>query len=112
MLEDIPPQVLCLGISGEKALKDEFVPFVRRDYNPMSSNEWWGADNHTCGGLTRGPDGNKHRLYLTAFIDARSGIFTGWHVTETPSAYAVSYTHLDVYKRQGYTEHRVRFRCG
>ncbi|GKI14593.1 Mu transposase C-terminal domain-containing protein [Ruthenibacterium lactatiformans] len=88
-LEDIPPQVLCLGIYGEKALKDEFVPFVRRDYNPMSSNEWWVADNHTFDVLTLGPDGNKHRLYLTAFIDARSGIFTGWHVTETPSAYAV-----------------------
>ena len=89
VLEDIPPQVLCLGIYGEKALKDEFVPFVRRDYNPMSSNEWWVADNHTFDVLTLGPDGNKHRLYLTAFIDARSGIFTGWHVTETPSAYAV-----------------------
>lgn len=88
-LEDIPPQVLCLGIYGEKALKDEFIPFVRRDYNPMSSNEWWVADNHTFDVLTLGPDGNKHRLYLTAFIDARSGIFTGWHVTETPSAYAV-----------------------
>lgn len=89
VLEDIPPQVLCLGIYGEKALKDEFIPFVRRDYNPMSSNEWWVADNHTFDVLTLGPDGNKHRLYLTAFIDARSGIFTGWHVTETPSAYAV-----------------------
>lgn len=89
VLEDIPPQVLCLGIYGEKALKDEFVPFVRRDYNPMSSNEWWVADNHTFDVLTLGPDGNKHRLYLTTFIDARSGVFTGWHVTETPSAYAV-----------------------
>lgn len=62
VLEDIPPQVLCLGIYGEKALKDEFVPFVRRDYNPMSSNEWWVADNHTFDVLTLGPDGNKHRL--------------------------------------------------
>lgn len=89
VLEDIPPQVLCLGIYGEKALKDEFVPFVRRDYNPMSSNEWWVADNHTFDVKTLGADGNEHRLYLTAFIDARSGIFTGWHVTETPSAYSV-----------------------
>lgn len=89
VLEDIPPQVLCLGIYGEKALKDEFVPFVRRDYSPMSSNEWWVADNHTFDVKTLGADGNEHRLYLTAFIDARSGIFTGWHVTETPSAYSV-----------------------
>ena len=89
VLEDIPPQVLCLGIYGEKALKDEFVPFVRRDYNPMSSNEWWVADNHTFDVKTLGADGNEHRLYLTAFIDARSGIFTGWYVTETPSAYSV-----------------------
>ena len=59
MLEDIPPQVLCLGIYGEKALKDEFVPFVRRDYNPMSSNEWWVADNHTFDVMTLGADGTS-----------------------------------------------------
>ena len=46
-------------------------------------------DSHTFDVQTLGADGSKHRLYLTAFIDARSGIFTGWHVTETPSAYAV-----------------------
>lgn len=87
--EDIPPQVLCLGIYGEKALKDEFVPYVRREYAEMSCNDWWVADNHTFDVITTGPEGQKHRLYLTAFIDARSGIFTGWCVTDNPSGYAV-----------------------
>ncbi|MEG2929643.1 MAG: transposase, partial [Oscillospiraceae bacterium] len=35
-----------------------------------------------------GQDGKPHRIYLTAFMDARSGIFTGYYVTTAPSSYA------------------------
>lgn len=84
--EDIPPQVLCLNVYGEKALKDEFVPHVNRDYNPMRSNDWWVLDNHTFDVRTAGSDGELHRLYLTAFIDARSGVFTGWCVSDQNNA--------------------------
>lgn len=84
--QEIPPQVRSLAIYGEKALKDDYTPYVRRRYQEMHSNEWWVADNHTFDVQTIGPDGSKHRLYLTAFVDARSGIFTGWHVSENPSA--------------------------
>ena len=50
----------------------------------MMSNEWWIADNHTFDVITVDADGNKHRPYLTAFMDARSGIFTGWYITYNP----------------------------
>lgn len=35
--------------------------------------------------MTEGADGQVHRLYLTAFFDARSRIFTGCYVTSAPS---------------------------
>ena len=35
-----------------------------------------------------GPDGTLHRLYLSAWLDARSGIFTGWYVTDGPGSQA------------------------
>ena len=35
-----------------------------------------------------GPDGTLHRLYLSAWLDARSGIFTGWYVTASPGSQA------------------------
>lgn len=85
---DIPEGVKVLGREGEKAFRDRCAPYIRRTYKDMSSNEWWIADNHTFDVITQGENGQRHRLYLTAFFDARSGIFTGCHVTENPCSQA------------------------
>ncbi len=83
---DIPEAVEVLGRQGEKAFRDRCAPYIRRTYESMASNEWWIADNHTFDIITMGKDGQRHRLYLTAFFDARSGIFTGCYVTTAPSS--------------------------
>lgn len=83
---DIPEAVEVLGRQGEKAFRDRCAPYIRRTYEGMASNEWWIADNHTFDIITMGKDGQRHRLYLTAFFDARSGIFTGCYVTTAPSS--------------------------
>ncbi|MDR1629877.1 MAG: Mu transposase C-terminal domain-containing protein [Oscillospiraceae bacterium] len=86
--KDIPEAVEVLGRQGEKAFRDRCAPYIRRVYDDMRSNEWWIADNHTFDVTTLDKNGKQHRLYLTAFFDARSGIFTGCHVTDTPSSQA------------------------
>lgn len=83
---DIPEAVEVLGRQGEKAFRDRCAPYIKRTYDDMASNEWWIADNHTFDIITMGANGKRHRLYLTAFFDARSGIFTGGHVTTAPSS--------------------------
>lgn len=83
---DIPEAVEVLGRQGEKAFRDRCAPYIRRTYEGMASNEWWVADNHTFDVITKGDNGQRHRLYLTAFFDARSGIFTGCYVTTAPSS--------------------------
>lgn len=66
---------------GEKAYDDRCGPYLHRYLGDMASNDWWVADNHTLDVISR--DGQSlHRLYLTAFMDVRSGIFTGLHVTD------------------------------
>ena len=83
--KDVPYAVQQLGREGKKALRDRCAPYVRRVYDNMASNEIWVADNHTFDIMSR--DGKStHRLYLTAFYDARSGIFTGVYVTTAPSS--------------------------
>lgn len=72
---DIPEPLKVLGREGEKAFRDRCAPYIRRVYDDMRSNEWWIADNHTFDIITEGENGQRHRLYLTAFFDARSGIF-------------------------------------
>lgn len=54
----------------------------------MQSNEWWIADNHTFDVMVRDKSGKLHRPYLTAFLDARSGIFTGYYITYNPGSEA------------------------
>ncbi len=83
---DIPKPMEVLGRQGQKAFRDRCAPYIRRTYEAMASNEWWVADNHTFDVITQGENGQRHRLYLTAFFDARSGIFTGCHVTTAPSS--------------------------
>lgn len=83
---DILEGVKVLGREGEKAFRDRCAPYIKRIYDDLYSNEWWIADNHTFDVFVRDKDGKLHRPYLTAFLDARSGIFTGYHVTYNPSS--------------------------
>ncbi len=83
---DIPEAVEVLGREGQKAFRDRCAPYIRRTYEGMASNECWIADNHTFDVITQGDNGQRHRLHLTAFFDARSGIFTGCYVTTAPSS--------------------------
>ncbi|MCM1543490.1 MAG: MerR family transcriptional regulator, partial [Blautia sp.] len=85
---EVPEGVRVLGREGHKAFNDRCAPYIRRFYEDISSNEWWIADNHTFDVMVRDRDGNIHRPYLTAFLDARSGIFTGFYITYNPSSEA------------------------
>jgi putative transposase len=81
----IEEPVRVLARQGEKAYDDRCAPYIDRLYDGLNSNDYWVADNHTFDVLTRSADGETvHRLYLTAFIDARSQMFTGWEVTDAP----------------------------
>lgn len=83
---DVPDLVELLGREGEKAYRDRGGMYIRREYENMASNEWWICDNHTLDIISKDDSGTTHRLYLTAFFDARSGIFTGCYVTTSPSS--------------------------
>lgn len=83
---DVPEAVETLGRLGEKANHDRCSVYTTREYEAMRSNDWWVADNHTLDIISQGDDGKPHRLYLTAFFDARGMIFTGCHISEAPSS--------------------------
>lgn len=81
----IEEPVRILARQGDKAYDDRCAPYIDRLYDGLESNDYWVADNHTFDVLTMSADGETvHKLYLTAFIDARSQIFTGWFVTDAP----------------------------
>lgn len=85
-VKTIPYPLMVLGREGEKAFYDKCSGYIRRTYDEMRSNEWWVADTHTLDVMTQNENGKTHRLYLTAFFDARSWIFVGCHISESVSS--------------------------
>lgn len=85
---DVSKALKTLGRDGEEDFKNRCAPYVIREYGSMRSNEYWIADNHTADVMTLGPDGKAHRPYITAIMDARSGIIVGVNVTNSPNSYS------------------------
>ncbi|MGN0686391.1 MAG: DNA-binding domain-containing protein [Gemmiger sp.] len=84
----VPYAVAVLCREGEKAYYDKCSPYIRREYESIAANDFWIGDTHTLDVESMGPDGTLHRLYLSAWLDARSGIFTVWYVTASPGSQA------------------------
>ncbi len=86
--QELAEPVKVMGRGGEKEYYDRCSLYIRRTYEDMEANEWWVADNHTFDVQSQDENGRIHRLHLTAFFDARSGIFTGCFVTDNPCSQA------------------------
>ena len=80
---DIAKAVKELTRNGNKAFADRCMPYIMRMYDDLKPNDVWIADNHTLDIQTVDSSGERHRLYLTAFQDAKSGVIVGWNITET-----------------------------
>ncbi len=80
---DIAKAIKELARKGEKAFADRCMPYIMRMYDELQPNDVWIADNHTLDIQTVDDNGKRHRLYLTAFQDAKTGVIVGWNVTET-----------------------------
>ncbi len=83
--KEIPKAVDIAGRFGDKACADRAAPYITRIYDALMPNDYWIADNHTLDIISRYDGGETtHRLHLTAFIDARSGVMVGWNLTDNP----------------------------
>ncbi len=97
---DIADGIKTLGRDGEKAFDDRCAPYIKRTYDNMESNDYWIGDNHTIDVIV-GEDDKQFRLYLTGFLDARSGVMTCIYITDTPSSQASIYSLRRGIKKYG-----------
>lgn len=102
----VPLPVATLARHGDKAYNDRCGLFVDRLYDEMQSNDYWIADGHTIDVISKADDGSesRHRLTLSAFIDARSGIYVGWVVTDNPSSDATLLALRKAIRRYGISD--------
>ena len=96
--------VKVLGREGEKAYRDKYGFYIRREYDTMHSNQYWIADNHTFDVFVKGSNNKPIRVHLTAFMDCLSGVFTGVYVTSAPSSQATIYALQRGIKKYGIPE--------
>ncbi len=80
---DISEGLRIVGREGNKAYDDIYGFYIARELSDMASNEYWVGDTHTLDIQSKANDGSVHRLYLSAWMDIRSGIITGWHISPT-----------------------------
>lgn len=81
---EIPDCVIAYTREGQKACFDKYCEFIDRDYTDLKANEIWIADNHTLDIVSMSPEGKPHRLSLTAYMDAKSGVIVGWNLCDNP----------------------------
>lgn len=91
-IDKIPQLAILCGREGQKTAFDKGGLYFERQYDNLEANDVWIADNHTWDLMTLDEEtGKPHRLYITAFLDAKSGVMVGWCITEVPCAQATVY---------------------
>lgn len=79
---DISLAVKTMGREGDKAFKDRCAPYIKRIYDDLESNDIWFGDNHTLDIESLDKNGRLHRLHMSTFQDARSGIIVGFVLSD------------------------------
>lgn len=100
LINSLPYKLRVLAREGRKAYDDICAYHVRRTYENMKSNDFWIGDTHTLDVMSMDEEGKVHRLYLNAWMDARSGVMVGWHITANPNSQATIYSLRDAIIRR------------
>jgi hypothetical protein len=83
---DVEEAVKIYKRDGEKAMKDRCLPYVQRMYDGLHANDVWIADNHTLDIISLNNETQTpHRLYVTTFQDAKSGVITEFELNPYPN---------------------------
>lgn len=78
----LPPEVVCYAREGPRRWWAKYSPYISRQYDEIASNDIWVGDTYTMDIVTRAENGQLHRMYLSAWVDVRSGIFVGWGISD------------------------------
>jgi putative transposase len=96
-LNSLPRALRVMAREGEKAFNNNLRPFGIRDYNKLTANQLWVSDHMRHDVFVRNdlnlpglkPD-VPLRLWLTAFMDARTRKITGMAWCVNPSSESIS----------------------
>jgi hypothetical protein len=85
-VKKLDPAAVILARHGEEALKNNFIDFIRRDWNALAAGEMYISDHRVFDIWIRACNEEKGcwqatRPWICGMMDARSWFFAGWMIT-------------------------------
>lgn len=101
-IKKIPAPVLSFFREGKKALDDDILPYIRRVYDWLDSNDIWCSDYHTLDFFVRCDwTGKVYRPHVVVWLDIRSRKILGLHLCETSNSDGVIISFRKAVKQFG-----------
>lgn len=104
-IKQIPLGVVKYYREGSKALDDDVLSYVQRDYEAIDSNEWWVSDYHILDLMVQ--DDETREIFKPAVVvwmDIRSRKILGWRMRRKPESDGVILSFKDAVSAYGIPE--------
>lgn len=83
LADKIPQPLRILAREGQAAYEARCAPYIEKDFTSIEPGEIWIGDHHQFNIWVRS-GGTWVRPWLTAWMDMRSRVMMGWHISTAP----------------------------
>ncbi len=91
----IDPAAVTYHRLGRKAWAQTYEPILRRDYSDLAVGEMWCGDHRELDVFVRVGDAKYKRPWFTAWMDLRSRMIVGGHLSFAPTARTIALAFRD-----------------
>ena len=104
-VRQIPIGVVKYYREGSKALDDDVLSYVQRDYEGIDANEWWVSDYHTLDLMVKDDrTGEVYRPHVVLWMDIRSRRVLSWRMRKESDSDGVILSFRDAVAACGIPE--------
>jgi transposase InsO family protein len=103
IVKTIPPAVRVLGREGAQAFRNRYGIYIPRSYADLRNREIFCGDHHEFDLFVHTRSGKLIRPWISAWQDLKTGVLTGWFISERPSSQtiALAFRHAVLPKDDG-----------
>jgi putative transposase len=103
IIKTIPPAVRVLGREGAQAFRNRYGIYIPRSYAGLRNREIFCGDHHEFDLFVHTRSGKLIRPWISAWQDLKTGVLTGWFISERPSSQtiALAFRHAVLPKDDG-----------
>lgn len=104
-VRQLPVGVVKYYREGSKALDDDVLSYVQRDYEGIDANEWWVSDYHVLDMMVLDDEtGERYKPSIVVWMDIRSRKILSWRMRKKPESDGVILSFKDAVSSYGIPE--------